>query len=75
MNNEFVLKQADLFAKRLAETAPHDKARQIDLAYQIALARSPRLEEQSASIAFLNEHTLEDFAHVILNLNEFVYAR
>ncbi|MCU1325328.1 MAG: hypothetical protein JWN34_698 [Bryobacterales bacterium] len=75
MNNEFVLKQANLFAQRLAETAPNDKGRQVDLAYQIALARAPRGEERSLALDFLKDHTLEDFAHVVINLNEFVYAR
>ena len=75
MNNEFILNQAELFARRLAEGAPNDKARQIDLAYQIALSRAPRAEERSVSLKFLNQYTLNDFAHVMLNLNEFLYVR
>ncbi len=75
MNNDFVLNQANLFAQRLAESAPNDKAKQIDLAYQIALSRLPQAEERGISMAFLNEHTLNDFAHVMLNLNEFLYVR
>ncbi len=75
MNNDFVLNQANLFAQRLAESAPNDKARQIDLAYQVALSRPPRPEERNISVNFLNDHTLNDFAHVLLNLNEFLYVR
>jgi hypothetical protein len=75
MNNDFVLKQAGLFAQRLAESAPGDKGRQVDLAYQIALSRAPKTEERSLALDFLKDHTLEDFAHVVINLNEFVYAR
>src|SRR5205823_360776 len=37
MNDDFVLKQAQLFANRLKETAGDDRAKQIDLAYRIAL--------------------------------------
>ena len=41
MNNEFVLRQAEIFADRLEQAAPNDIDQQIDLAYRIALARSP----------------------------------
>ena len=75
MNNEFILKQADLFAQRLAESAPGDAGKQIEAAYQLALSRAPKTEEREIAAQFLREHTLNDFAHVILNLNEFLYVR
>ena len=75
MNNEFVLNQAQLFANRLQEAAPRDSGKQIDLAYQIALSRAPQPEEKRLASDFLREHTLGDFANVMLNLNEFLYVR
>jgi hypothetical protein len=75
MNNEFVLKQAQLFAGRLEEAAPGDPAKQIDLAYQIALSRAPQPEEKRLATDFLKEHTTNDFTSVMLNLNEFLYVR
>jgi hypothetical protein len=75
MNNDFVLNQARLFAKRLEETAPADPGRQIDLAYRIALSRTPRAEEKQLALDFLKEHALADFTNVMLNLNEFLYLR
>ena len=75
MNNEFVLRQAALFADRLREAAPHDLDRQIDLAYRIALTRSPSAEEADAVKAFLTDQSLVDLTHVMLNLNEFLYLR
>jgi hypothetical protein len=75
MNNDFVLKQAHLFAKRLEESAPGDRARQIELAYSIALAREPQPEEKQLAVDFLKEHALSDFTQVMLNLNEFLYVR
>ncbi len=75
MNDEFVLKQAELFAKRLEEAAPNDRAKQIALAYNIALSRPPQAEEQSLAMDFLREHALADFTQVLLNLNEFLYVR
>jgi hypothetical protein len=75
MNNEFVLNQARLFAKRLEEAAPGDVTKQVDFAYQIALTRAPQPQEKQMARDFLREHGLEDFTNVMLNLNEFLYIR
>jgi hypothetical protein len=75
MNNDFVLNQARLFARRVEETAPDDKGKQVDLAYRIALTRAPSSEEKRLGLEFLKEHALGDFTNVILNLNEFLYVR
>jgi hypothetical protein len=75
LNDEFVLKQAKLFADRVAEAAPNDPAKQIDLAYRIALTRPPRDKELALGLDFLKRRSLGDFAHVLLNLNEFLYVR
>jgi hypothetical protein len=74
MNNDFVLSQAKLFAARLREGSL-DPAAQIETAYRIALGRSPRLDERRLGEDYLKSGTLEGFAHVLLNLNEFVYVR
>ncbi|MDQ1469712.1 MAG: hypothetical protein QOJ99_1192, partial [Bryobacterales bacterium] len=75
MNNDFVLNQARLFAKRLEEAAPGDVTKQVELAYQIALTRVPQPEEKQMALEFLKEHGLGDFTNVMLNLNEFLYMR
>ena len=75
MNNEFVLRQAELFADRLAAAAPSDLDRQIDLAYRIALTRAPTAEEVELAKALATDQSLVDLAHVMLNLNEFLYLR
>ena len=75
LNDAFVLRQAKLFADRVKEAEPDDPARQIDLAYRIALSRSPRAEEASLAADFLRKRSLADFTHVLLNLNEFLYVR
>ncbi|MDE3198497.1 MAG: DUF1553 domain-containing protein, partial [Acidobacteriota bacterium] len=75
MNDDFVLKQAQLFANRLREAAPGDEARQVELAYRIALAREPRPEERRLAVDFLKTHSMADLADVMLNLNEFLYVR
>ncbi|MBK9170238.1 MAG: PSD1 domain-containing protein [Bryobacterales bacterium] len=75
LNNEFVLNQAVLFAGRVRETAGPDPGRQIELAYQLALARPPRDEERALALDFLRTRDLAAFAHVLFNLNEFLYLR
>ena len=75
MNNEFVLRQAELFAARLTEAAPNDLDGQIDLAYRIALMRSPSAEEVDVAKALVADQSLVDLAHVMFNLNEFLYLR
>jgi hypothetical protein len=75
LNNEFVLRQARLFADRVAEAAGADRAKQIDLAYELALARAPSAEERELAESFLAKQPLSEFAHVLINLNEFLYMR
>jgi hypothetical protein len=75
LNNESVLRQAEIFAERLAASAPGDLARQVDLAYRIALTRSPRPEEADVARALVTEQSLEALTHILFNLNEFRYMR
>jgi len=75
LNDEFVLRQARLFADRVKETAGDDPAKQAGLAYRIALSRPPRAEEAALAMDFLKKRSLADFTHVLLNLNEFLYVR
>lgn len=75
LNDDFVLQQAQLFANRIQEAAPHDAGIQIRAAFEIALGRFPSSHEESLAREFLGTHKMIDFAHVLLNLNEFLYIR
>jgi len=75
LNDEFVLRQSKLFADRIAEAAKGDTAKQVDLAYRIALSRPPHEDEAKLALDFLQKRSLGDFTHVLLNLNEFLYVR
>src|SRR5262249_15492797 len=75
LNDEFVIIQAKLCADRVKEAAPGDSERQVELAYRISLSRPPRADEAKLARDFLARRPLEDFTHVLLNLNEFLYAR
>ena len=75
MNNQFVLDQAQLFADRLERAAPGDLDQQVDLAYRIALTRSPTADEAGVARGLVADQSLVDLTHVMLNLNEFLYLR
>ena len=75
MNNPFVLNQAELFAARLEREAPGDRDAQIERAYLIALTRKPTEAERAIARGLVAEQSLVDFAHVMMNLNEFLYLR
>jgi Protein of unknown function (DUF1553)/Protein of unknown function (DUF1549) len=74
MNDDFVLRQAQLFADRLQE-AEKEPEKQIELGYRLALGRSPVEAELRTDLEFLRQNQLVDFTHVLLNLNEFLYQR
>ncbi len=84
LNNEFILSQADLFARRVAREAGDDALARIERAYEIALSRAPSASELEANRAFLARQkdyhngdgmaALTDLCDVVLNLNEFVYV-
>ncbi len=75
LHNEWVLNQARRFADRIATEAPSGPAAQVEHAYLLALSRMPSDDEKRVGIEFLAKSTLNDFAHVLLNLNEFIYLR
>jgi hypothetical protein len=75
LNNEWILNQARRFADRIATEAPTGPDAQVDRAYLIALSRPPSADEKRVALDFLAKNTLNDFAHVLLNLNEFIYLR
>jgi hypothetical protein len=75
LNDEFVLKQAELFADRVKKEAGDNREKQIDLAYRIALTRPPTRAEMMLALAATEGTSLVDLTHVLLNTNEFVYAR
>jgi hypothetical protein len=75
LNDAFVLTHAELFAERVKKEAGPDPARQIDLAYRIALTRPPSPAELAIALDATRNGSLADFTHVLLNVNEFVYAR
>jgi hypothetical protein len=75
MNDDFVLRQAQLFANRVAEAAPADTSAEVELAYNLALSRPPDAKEKQLALDFLKTRKLVDLTDVLFNLNEFLYVR
>ncbi len=75
MHNDWVLNQSRRFADRIATEAGSAREAQVDRAYQLALGRAPDAREKQQAVEFLEKNTLSDLAHVMLNLNEFIYLR
>ena len=76
-NNEFFLLQARHFAERVTREAGSDPASEIKLVYRIAFSREPSARELQQGVDFLKKQgssALAEFAHVILNTNEFLYT-
>jgi len=74
LNNPFVLSQAGFLAARVSEQA-HDPESQVKLAYRLAVARPATDEEVAVGADVIRKQSLAAFAHVVLNLNEFLYMR
>jgi hypothetical protein len=70
-----VVRQAEILAERVAKEAPGDVDKQIDLAYEYALARPAKAFEKSLALETAKAKSLADVTHVLLNLNEFLYMR
>lgn len=56
-NGEFVNRQARRFSERLVKEEGHSRSCQIDLAYRLALCRSPSETEKMTMLDFLDSHT------------------
>ena len=75
MNNPMVLFQAGKFAERVRAEAGAEVGRQVDRAFVLAVGRAPDAGERARAIGFIGESPsgLEEFCHVLFNLNEFIY--
>jgi mono/diheme cytochrome c family protein len=78
INSDITLKRADAFAASLVAAHPGDDQALVRLAYRSALGRAPTDSEANAALHFLHSgkrpQALVDFAHALLNANEFLYV-
>jgi hypothetical protein len=72
LNNDFVIRQADYFARRLSEEAGPEGV--IGKAYEILYGRKPSADELARDRKFLEQQPLAVYCRVLFNSNEFVYV-
>jgi hypothetical protein len=72
LNNPFMLKQSEHFARRLEALSPTLEGR-IDAAYRLAFGRPPTWQERDAFAGYVRRHGLANACRVLLNANEFVF--
>ena len=87
MNNEFIGREAEAWAKRLTEE-PSGRRQRIEAMFETAFGRLPDAEEVRDAEAFLDGQKVEyttfgdgdpriwaDLAHVLFNSTEFIFVR
>jgi hypothetical protein len=77
LNGKLAVDAAKALAERITREAGPEMGARVDLAYRLALGRSPDRGERELSLSFLDggdPATLADFCLVLLNVNEFVYV-
>jgi hypothetical protein len=74
LNSQLTSEVARAFAERVELAAEDDPSRQVELAFQLALQRSPDGAESAACARFLSQQSLAALCRALVNLNEFVYV-
>ncbi len=73
-NSRFTLDQADAFAARVKADVGEDLSKQIERAYQLALARQPLASERADAQPIVKTHGLATLCRVLFNSNEFLFV-
>ena len=74
LNNSFVLRMSQSFARRVEREAGPDVGLQITRAYRLAYTRDPSAEELHDARPVVEQHGLEVLTRAIFNSNEFLYV-
>lgn len=74
MNSPFMVQQAELFSKRIANEADTPAA-QVTRAFQLALGRAPDRDEMAAATEFIAGEGLHMFCRALYNTNEFLHLQ
>jgi hypothetical protein len=73
LNNDFVLHHCEVFAKRLEQLAPTNKAR-VQVAFDLVFQRPASDDECEEFAAYADKHGLPAMCRVLLNSNEFLFV-
>ncbi len=71
-NSEFVVQQAEFFAKRL-ESGGKNQTAIVTESYQLCFGREPSLTEAELAIEMIEQIGLIQYCRILLNSNEFVF--
>lgn len=74
LNGPLTVEVAGALARRIAETSADNPAARVEAGFRLTLQRLPQPEERERAVRFLHSHSLEEFARVLINLNEFLYV-
>jgi hypothetical protein len=74
MNSDFTAQQSTHFAARIRKLAGDDNQAVIATAWQLAFGRGPSPQERDTALTYLKANSLERFALLLLNMNEFLYV-
>ncbi len=85
LNDPFVLGQAELWAKRTLAEKSATPAQRVTAMYRAAFAREPSESEVKEALAYIESQMKEpdaneqnawkDFAHVLMNVKEFIFVK
>jgi hypothetical protein len=73
LNSEFMVRQSDLFARRLLREAGERTVDQVRLAFRLALGREPDAAEATAGAKLTAAHGLPALCAALFNGNEFLF--
>ena len=72
LNSNFVMQQAEIFAKRLTDQS-ESTSEMVVHAWRYCFSRDPTPEELADSESFIADQGLTQFTRAMLNANEFVF--
>jgi hypothetical protein len=73
LNNALAVDAAHAFGERVERDAGRDRKLQVQLAFELALQRTPDGTEAADCERMIAERSLDELCRVLLNVNEFVY--
>jgi len=65
---------ADSLAGRLKREAGEDRAKQINLAYELAYQRKAKDDERQSALEYVKDFGMNELCLLLLNSDEFVYV-
>ena len=74
MNNAFVLRQAEAFARRVEREAGEEVRHRIERAFELSLGRAPEPREREWSAGLVRDQGLTSLCWGLFNTSEFLYV-